>query len=176
MPSRSLPRRLTLASALLFSILAPALAATPNAALLQSYAGNYTGRGALLDGSTRETIRCRLTLQPSGAARLTYAGRCSTGGASFSMSGIISYDSGRRAYVAAMSSSTANFSATVTGRRSGGDLVFAARQAVTYQGRLQTVSSTMALTSGGIRIDFSAADPKTGRTTSGSVPFSRIAP
>ncbi|HTJ58853.1 MAG TPA: hypothetical protein VL418_15005 [Devosiaceae bacterium] len=155
----------------------PAVAAPPpsNAALLQSYVGSYVGQGTVFDGRTTRALRCRINFRPTGAVRVGYAGRCSAGGGSFSLAGVIAYDQSRRAFVAAMSSSAARATVTLVGRRSGGRLVFRSRQAISFQGRIQDVSSTMALTGGAIRIDFRATDPRTGRTTAGSIPLSRVA-
>lgn len=168
LPSRALP----LAFAILcLPLAAPALAAS-DAAMLQSYAGNYTGSGVLSGGTTPQTVNCRLNIQVVGPGKLDYTGRCTTGGAGFSMTGIISVAGGK--FSAAMSSPTMGVAATVAGQKQGDGVVFATKQQnVTMQGTTRAVSSTMALTGGTIRIDFSAADAKTGKTTSGSIPFTK---
>jgi len=159
-----------LASALLLLAAGPAIAAS-EAAMLQSYVGNYTGGGVLAGGTTPQTVKCRLNIQSTGPAVLDYTGRCTSGGAGFSMTGIISFAGGK--FTAAMSSSTLGITATVAGQKRGDGVVFASKQNVTMQGTARAVTSTMALAGGTIRIDFSATDAKTGKTTSGSIPFTR---
>jgi hypothetical protein len=164
------PLLVILACAPLLSLTGPAAAAS-EAAMLQSYVGNYTGSGVLAGGTTPQTVKCRLNIQSTAPAVLDYTGRCTAGGAGFSMTGIISFAGGK--FTAAMSSSTLGVTATVAGQKRGDGVVFSSKQNVTMQGSTRAVTSTMALTGGAIRIDFSAADSKTGKTTSGSIPFAK---
>jgi hypothetical protein len=175
MTLRSSRPALPLAAALLFALAAsPAAAASSDAALLQSYAGNYTGRGELA-ANPPQTVRCRLSLQSVGSAKLNYTGRCSTGGAGISMSGVISVSNGR--FTAAMSgtggSGIGDISGTVAGKRRGNGVVFSSRQRDTSHGHDRDLASTLALTGGTIRIDFNIRDNKTGKTYAGSIPFTK---
>ena len=146
----------------------PAAAAPAPAAMLQSYAGTYTGSGALSGGTTPQTVRCRLNLQSTAPAKLNYTGRCSVSGTSFSMTGIITYEGGK--YTAAMSSN-AGTSATVVGKKRGGGVVFSSSQDITIEGRPKAVTSTLALSGGTIRVDYKVVDDKTGKTSAGTIPF-----
>lgn len=147
-----------------------AIAASSDAALLQAYAGSYTGTGSMT-GQNAGTVRCRLLFQPASAASVNYTGRCSTGGADISMTGVITAANGR--IRAAMSGSN-GISSTVNGVRRDGGIVFASRQRVNVRGNDRTVTSTMTLANGTIRVDFSALDNKTGKQTTGSIPFTKL--
>jgi hypothetical protein len=154
------------------TLLAPvaAFAASSDAAMLAAYAGNYSGTGTMA-GQNAGTVRCRLVFQPASASSLDYTGRCSAGGADFSMTGVITAANGR---VRAAMSGSDGISSTVNGVRRNGGLVFASKQRVNVEGHDRTVTSTMTLAGGTIRVDFSALDNKTGKLTSGSIPFNKM--
>lgn len=166
-------RTLAVVMLLLVSPLGPssaAFAASSDAAMLQSYVGSYTGSGTI-SSSPPQTVRCRLSLQSAGTAKVGYTGRCSTGGTSFSMTGAFSAAKGR--IEAAMSSSN-GMSATVTGIKRGGGVVFNSTQQDVADGHDRTITSSFALTGGTVRVEFSVLDNKTGKTTTGAIPFSKV--
>ena len=169
---RSFPATAT-ALFLLLSPLVPssaAFAAASDAAMLQSYVGSFTGSGSI-SSSPPQTVRCRLALQSAGASKVNYTGRCSAGGTSFSMTGVFSAIKGH--IEAAMSSST-GMTATVVGVKRGGGVVFSSKQQDVADGHDRTISSTFALTGGTISVDFSVLDNKTGKTSAGTIPFSKV--
>jgi hypothetical protein len=170
-----LARFLPAAAAVVFllSPLAPsnaAFAASSDAAMLQSYVGSYIGSGTI-SSSPPQTVRCRLALQSAGTSKVDYTGRCSTGGTSFSMTGAFNAAKGR--IEAAMSSSN-GMSVTVTGIKRGGGVVFGSTQRDVAQGHDRTITSSFALTGGTVSVDFSVLDNKTGPTTTGTIPFSKV--
>ena len=174
MPSMHSRRTLLAALAvapLLFAAV-PTEAAT-DTAMLQSYAGNYTG-AATIKSDPPQSVHCRLTITPA-ATGVTYTGRCSTGMGSFPLAGIIAAKGGR--IVASMSGGmgAGSASAAVTGVKRGGGVVFSSQQTTSMNGHTGTVSSTMAFTGGTIRIDFSAIDSQTHKTYAGSIPFAKVA-
>jgi hypothetical protein len=160
----------------LVALLAPlafpagAVAASSDAAILQAYVGSYSGTGTMT-GQNAGTVRCRLLFRPASATSVNYTGRCSSGGADISMNGVITAANGR---VRAAMSGSDGLSSTVTGVRRDGGIVFASRQRVNIRGDDRTVTSTMTLANGAIRVDFSALDNKTGKQTTGSIPFTRL--
>jgi hypothetical protein len=178
MPAHSLPRiRLALVLAATLGLANAASAAPADVALLQSYAGNYTGMGTLsgatgstLGSSMPQAVRCRLSLQPAAGGKVNYTGRCSLSGASFSMSGIFAFTGGH--FVAAMSSSSGE-TASVIGQKRNGGVVFTSKQQDVTGGRSRTVSSSLTLARGTLQVDFTAVDDKTGAVTSGSIPFTK---
>ncbi len=171
-----LPRRALLAGLVLAPLLAAAapVQAASDTAMLQSYAGNYTG-ATTIKADPPQSVHCRLTVAPD-ATGISYTGRCSAGMGSFSMAGVISAKAGK--IVAAMSGgmgSGGNASITVTGVKKGGGVVFSSKQNTSMNGHTGTVSSTLALQGGIWRIDFSALDSQTGKTYAGSIPFAKVA-
>jgi hypothetical protein len=152
----------------------PAHAASSDAAMLQSYVGSYTGTGTLTGtSSTAQRVKCRLTMQSSAAGKLDYAGRCSAGGVSFSLTGVIAARGGK--FTAAMSGSGGGMSGsgTVTGARRGNGVAFNAKTRDTKAGHDRSISSSFALAGGGIHFDFSMRDNKTGKTSTGAIAFSK---
>ena len=147
-----------------------ALAASSDAALLNAYVGGYTGTGTMT-GQNAGKVRCRLLFQPASATSVNYTGRCSTGGADISMTGVITAANGR---IRAAMSGSGGLSSTVNGVRRSGGIVFSSKQRVTVEGHDRTVSSTMTLANGSIQVEFSALDNKTGKETTGSIPFTKM--
>ena len=172
MLDRPLQTLAALALLLLSPIALPSatLAAGSDAAMLQSYLGSYTGSGSI-SSSPPQTVRCRLNLQSAGPSKVNYTGRCSAGGASFSMTGVFSAIKGH--IEAAMSSST-GMTATVVGVKRGGGVVFTSKQQDVSEGHDRTITSSFALTGGTLSVDFSVLDNKTGKTSAGTIPFSKV--
>ena len=146
------------------------LAAGSDAAMLQSYVGSYTGTGSI-SSSPPQTVRCRFSLQSAGASKVNYTGRCSAAGTSFSMTGVFTAAKGR--IEAAMSSST-GMTATVVGLKRGGGVVFSSKQQDKSDGHDRTITSSLALMGGTVNVDFSVLDNKTGKTATGTIPFSKV--
>lgn len=163
------------AAALLLPLAAPASAAMSDSAMLQSYAGSYAGEGTIT-ASPPQQVRCNLLMQPAGAARLDYSGRCSAGGVSFSMSGVITAAKGRfRAVMSGNGGGAAGaVSDTVNGTRRGDGVVFKSTRRDTGSGHDRTIASSLALSGGTLRIDFNVLDNQTGKTIVGVIPFSRV--
>jgi len=158
----------------LAGVAAPASAAASDAAMLRSYVGSYSGSGTVSGTSSMaQRVRCRLTMQSPAAGRLSYAGRCSAGGVSFSMTGVIEAKGGR--LTAAMSGSGGGISGsgTVTGARRGNGVAFSSKTRETKDGHDRSINSSFALAGGGINLEFSMLDNKTGKTTTGSIAFSK---
>lgn len=150
----------------------PALAASTDAAMLAGYAGNYTGAGTINAGRP-QAVRCRLMMTPGRGGALDYTGRCSAGGAGFSIMGAIVATAGR--FTATMSGAGGGFagSGTVPGTRRGNDIVFAAKTRDVAAGHDRAITSSFSLANGRVAIQFSVLDNRTGKTTTGAVSFAR---
>ena len=171
MTLRSLQTSLPLLGVLLLSSLGgalPALAAPADAALLKSYVGDYTGKG-VLTGTSAQPVTCRLSLRPGDGDKVNYTGRCQVAGASFSLSGVMSYVAAKGRFEAAMTSSGG--SGVAIGQKRDGGVVFSSKQQMTAEGHSGTVTSTLALAGGTLRVDFSMLEDKTGKTTAGTILF-----
>jgi hypothetical protein len=102
---------------------APAAAASSDAAMLQSYAGNYTGTGTISGGSSPQPVTCRISMQSAAPGKLNYIGRCSAG-VSFSLSGVITAANGRIQSTMSGSGGGMSGAGTVTGARNGNGVSF----------------------------------------------------
>ncbi|MDR3470576.1 MAG: hypothetical protein P4M09_02620 [Devosia sp.] len=166
---RLLPAVLTAAALALVPL--PASAGPADVAMLQSYVGSYAGSSVITGGSKPQSVKCRLELANGNSGKITYNGRCSLESTTFSMTGVFAFVGNH--YEAAMTS-TSGISANVIGQKRGNGVVFSSKQRDTSEGGDRTISSTLALASGMIRVDFSVHDNKTGDTMTGSIPFSKV--
>ncbi|RYE54788.1 MAG: hypothetical protein EOP20_11340 [Hyphomicrobiales bacterium] len=169
------PLSRTLALAGLFSVAlfsAPAMAAKADVELLQSYIGQWKGRGQLV-GAESETVVCRLTLSPGNQDKVNYAGRCSMAGTALSVNGTLAYNDGARRYEAAMTSN-ATFNGLAVGKKSGNGVVFNLKErAADEEGRDMTITAQIALNSGKISVQFNVVFNATGDMLKASVPFTK---
>ena len=169
------PLSRTLALAGLFSVAlfsAPAMAAKADVALLQSYIGDWKGRGQLV-GAESETVVCRLTLSQGNADKVNYSGRCSMAGNALSVAGTLAYNDSKRQYEAAMTSN-ATFQGLAVGKKSGNGVVFNLRETgEDDNGKPVTITAQIALNSGKINVNFNIVFNETGEQLKASVPFSK---
>jgi hypothetical protein len=168
-----LPRVVALAglfTAALFT--GPVLAAKADVELLQSYIGNWRGKGQLI-GAEAETVVCRLNLTQGNQDKVNYAGRCSFAGSQLSVNGTLAYNESSNRFEAAMTSN-ATFQGIAVGRKSGNSLVFNLREKEQdEEGNEMTISSQIALSKNQIKVEFNVVFNSTGETLKASVPFSK---
>jgi len=169
------PLSRTVALAGLFSVAlfsAPAMAAKADVALLQSYIGQWKGRGQLV-GAESETVVCRLTLSPGNQDKVNYAGRCSLAGTALSVNGTLAYNDAKSRYEAAMTSN-ATFSGLAIGKKSGNGVVFNLKETGEDEaGKPMTMTAQIALNGGAINVQFNVVFNETGDQLRASVPFSK---
>lgn len=168
-----LSRHIALAGLLCAALVpAPALAAKADVELLQSYVGNWKGRGQLI-GAEKETVVCRLALTPGNADKVNYSGRCSLAGTALSVNGTLAYNDSANRFEAAMSSN-ATFNGLAIGKKSGGGLVFNLKERETdTEGNDMTISAQIALNKGKINVEFNVVFNATGDSLRASVPFTK---
>lgn len=170
----SLTRAVALAGLLLTSGVAsaPAFAGPAEVALLQSYIGDWRGRGTLT-GANKETVVCRLSLNQGNQDKVNYNGRCTLAGNNLSVAGTLAYIDGSRRYEAAMSSN-ATFTGTAIGQKRGNGVIFNLReQEEDEEGKEYNISSQIVLDNGAINVAFDVVYVETGESFRASVPFSR---
>jgi hypothetical protein len=92
-----LSRAAALAGLLAAAGAAPALAAPADVALLQSYIGDWRGRGVLI-GANTETVVCRMSLTQGNQDKVNYSGRCSLAGTQLSVAGTMAYVEANRRF------------------------------------------------------------------------------
>ena len=152
---------------------APAHAAKADVELLQSYIGEWTGKGVLV-GAQSETVKCRLSLTAGNNDKINYTGRCVIAGSPFSLNGTIAYVDAARRYEAAMTSSVGFSPQPAVGKRQGGGIVFSMKEhGQDEEGNDMTITAAIALRSGKIDVDMNVVFNATGRTLKASVPFSK---
>ena len=169
------PLSRTLALAGLFSVAlfsAPAMAAKADVELLQSYIGQWKGRGQLV-GAESETVVCRLTLTQGNQDKVNYSGRCSLAGTNLSVTGTLAYNDSANRYEAAMTSN-ATFNGLAVGKKSGNGVVFNLKErGEDEEGNDMTISAQIALNSGKIAVQFNVVFNSTGDQLRASVPFTK---
>ena len=169
-----LSRTLALAGLLLvapFSA-APAMAAKADVELLQSYVGDWRGKGEMV-GAETETVVCRLSLSKGNQDKVNYSGRCSMAGTVLSVNGTMAYNDAANRFEAAMSSN-ATFSGLAVGKRQGSALVFNLKERNKDEaGNDLTLSAAITLRKETISVDFKVVFNATGETLTASVPFSK---
>lgn len=169
-----LSRTLALAGLLLVAPLtaSPALAAKADVELLQSYVGDWRGKGEMV-GAETETVVCRLSLSKGNQDKVNYSGRCSLAGTVLSVNGTLAYNDAANRFEAAMSSN-ATFSGLAVGKRQGSALVFNLKERNKDEaGNDLTLSAAITLRQEKINVDFKVMFNATGETLTASVPFSK---
>ncbi len=169
-----LSRILALAGLLLVAPLSvtPVMAATADVELLQSYIGDWRGKGEMV-GAETETVVCRLSLSKGNQDKVNYSGRCSLAGTVLSVNGTLAYNDAANRFEAAMSSN-ATFSGLAVGKRQGSALVFNLKERNKDEaGNDLTVSAAITLRKEKINVDFKVVFNATGESMTASVPFSK---
>lgn len=150
----------------------PALAAPADIALLQSYIGEWRGRGVLI-GANTETVVCRLSLSQGNEDKVNYSGRCSLAGTQLSVAGTMAYVEASRRYEAAMTSN-ATFTGLAVGQKRGSGLIFNLReQDEDEEGKDLTITAQINLQEEAIGVVFEVVYVDSGDSLRAEVPFSR---
>lgn len=168
----SLSRTAALAGLLAVSGAVPALAAPADVALLQSYIGEWRGRGILI-GANTETVVCRMSLTQGNQQKVNYNGRCTLAGTQLSVAGTMAYIESSRRFEAAMSSN-ATFTGIAVGQKRGNGLVFNLRERdKDEEGKDLNISAQITLNGDAIDVVFEVVYVESGDSLRAEVPFSR---
>jgi len=169
-----LTRAIALAGLLLSASAAavPALAAPADIALLQSYIGEWRGRGVLI-GATQESVVCRLSLSQGNQDKINYNGRCTLAGTTLSVAGTMAYVDANKRFEAVMSSN-ATFNGIAVGQKRGQSLIFNLREREKdEEGKDLNISSQITLSKEAIQVVFEVVYVESGDSLRAEVPFSR---
>lgn len=167
-----LSRGVALAGLLAVAGTAPALAAPADVALLQSYIGDWRGRGVLI-GANTETIVCRMSLTQGNQDKVNYSGRCTLAGTQLSVAGTMAYVEAANRFEAAMSSN-ATFTGLAVGQKRGGGLVFNLRERdKDEEGKDLNITAQITLQEEAIQVTFEVVYVDSGDSLRAEVPFSR---
>ena len=124
MPHLALAGALAFAGAPVLSGLSatPAFAAKADLDLIQSYVGNWRGRGPMTNGDQKkETVVCRLEITRSTQEKIGFSGRCALAGGNLSMNGTMAYIVAANRYEAIITSNT-EFTGTAIGMKALGEV------------------------------------------------------
>jgi len=150
---------------------APANAAPEDLALIQSYIGDWRGRGTLTaEGQENETVVCRLGVTRSSEEKINFRGRCTIAGANLSMNGTMAYISANNRFEAIITSNTA-FSGEAIGTRRGENVTFNL-QANDDDGVMSRVKVGFGLVNGDIEVSFEVTRDD-GSKLIAEIPFDR---
>lgn len=154
------------------AVTAPAVAGPADVALLQSYIGNWRGRGVLV-GANSETVVCRLALTSGNQDKVNYNGRCTLAGTQLSVAGTMAYIESSKRFEAAMSSN-ATFTGIAVGQKRGGGLVFNLRERdQDDEGKDLTISAQIILNNDAISVVFEVVYVESGDSLRAEVPFTK---
>lgn len=169
---RPLWRAATLAGLFVMGAAAPALSAPADVALLQSYIGEWRGRGVLI-GANTETVVCRMTVSQGNQDKINYNGRCSLAGTQLSVAGTMAYIDANKRFEAAMTSN-ATFTGVAIGQKRGKNLVFNLQERDKDEaGKDLNISARITLEGEAIHVSFDVVYVENGDSLRAEVPFSR---
>jgi len=170
---RALPRSV-LAGVLVLaglSIAPPAFAEKADLELIQSYVGNWRGRGTMAnEGQESETVVCRLEITRSSDEKIGFSGRCALAGGNLSMAGTMAYIVAANRYEAIITSNT-SFTGTAIGKRRGSNVTFNL-QGRDKNGEISRVRAGFGLNDGKIMVEFEVTNAD-GSKILANVPFDR---
>lgn len=150
----------------------PAQAAPADVALIQSYIGEWRGRGVLI-GANTETVVCRLSLSQGNEDKVNYSGRCSLAGTQLSVAGTMAYIEASRRYEAAMTSN-ATFTGLAIGQKRGSGLIFNLRERdEDEEGKDLNITAQINLQEESIEVVFEIVYVESGDSLRAEVPFTR---
>ena len=150
----------------------PSIAAPADVALLQSYIGEWRGRGVLV-GANTETVVCRMSLTQGNQEKVNYNGRCTLAGTQLSVAGTMAYIEASRRFEAAMSSN-ATFTGIAVGQKRGNGLIFNLRERdKDEEGKDLNISAQNRLDGDAIDVVFEVVYVESGDSLRAEVPFSR---
>lgn len=153
---------------------APAFAAKADLELLQSYVGNWRGKGQVKLASTgdNETVLCKMKFTESSGSKIGMDGRCSLAGSTLAMRGTVGYIEDRRRFEAVMSSNT-SFQGVAVGKRSGKNLSFALNNVKSESNDAFDIGVSLKLVGGKINVQFDILHKASGGKSVANIPFSK---
>ncbi len=105
----------------------PAIASQSDINLLQSYVGDWEGRGVMTTSGEQESVKCKLAVTSSSPTRVQFNGQCAIAGGAVSLKGTLGYIEEHNRFEATGSSNVIKKIVAV-GRRSGSAIDFTMRQ------------------------------------------------
>lgn len=153
-------------------ITVPVFAAQADIELLNSYIGEWKGRGVTNAAGGDETMVCRMEITPSEKAKIIYNGRCSLAGANISIRGTMAFVQEANRFEAVMSSNTP-FQGMAIGKRRGKDISFNLKERNPDTGSEYSINADLALKADEIAVEFTLTEVATNRKIIATVPFKK---
>ncbi|MFT6659189.1 hypothetical protein [Maritalea sp.] len=163
-----------LAAVSLISSALPAFAAKADLDLLQSYVGDWRGKGQAKLASTgeNETVLCKMSFTESSQTKIGLDGKCSLAGSTLSMRGTVGYVADLRRFEAVMSSNT-SFQGVAVGTRSGKNLSFSLDNVKSETDDAFDIAVSLKLNGGEINVRFDIIHNASGGKSVAIIPFSK---
>lgn len=161
-----------LAGLMMVGMVGPVEAAQRDLEILQSYVGEWRGRGTMGEGDTEETVVCKLDITRSSSEKINFKGRCTLAGKALAINGTMAYLTENKRFEAVMSSNTF-FSGVAIGHRNGNSIKFNLSERDPDTGSTVKINIGMALSNSNINIDFRLSDSESGQSTVAKIPFSK---
>jgi hypothetical protein len=163
-----------LAAVSLIGFASPSYAAKADTDLLQSYVGNWRGKGEANLASTgeNETVLCKMTFKESSPTKIGLDGRCSLAGTTLSMRGTVGYIEDKSRFEAVMSSNT-SFQGVAVGKRSGKNLSFALKNVKSETNAVFDIAVSLKLNGNKIDVRFDILHKESGGKSVANIPFSK---
>ena len=153
---------------------APALSSQKDLDLLNSYVGDWSGRGIMGTGDSQETVKCSLAVTSSTQVSVNFNGRCALAGGTVSLKGTMKYAEERNRFEAVLNSNVKFLEGQIAvGRRTSAGLVFTMRPTNPDTNSDLDVAVDMALKNGVITVDAKVTDTASGAQTSAKVPLEK---
>jgi hypothetical protein len=149
----------------------PGIAAPADVEFLQTFVGNWRGRG-VLTGASKETVVCKLGMTEGNQDKVNYSARCSLAGTTLSMNGTVAYIESSKRFEAAMTSNV-SFSSKAVGRKQGNAIVFTLNDTgKDEEGNNLKFTSQMVLSGKTINVEFQVVFAN-GDKIAARVPFTK---
>jgi len=153
---------------------APALAAQKDIEMLQTYVGDWSGRGSMGTGDSEETVKCRLNVTSARPERVSFNGLCALAGGTVSLKGTMGFIAERNRFEAVLNSNVGFLQDKIAvGRRSGSGIVFTMRPTNPETNADLDVAVDLALKNGVITFKAKVTDTASGATTTANVPLEK---
>ncbi len=153
---------------------APTYAAKADIELLQSYIGDWRGRGNAKLASTGEdeTVLCKMNFTKSSGSKIGLNGRCSLAGTTLSMRGTVGYVEAAKRFEAVMSSNT-SFQGVAIGKRRGKNLTFKLNNVKSDSNDAFDIAVALELKGGTINVRFDILHKESGGKSFAIIPFKK---
>lgn len=153
---------------------APAFAAQRDLEILQTYVGDWSGRGTMGAGDNEETVVCSLKVTSARESTVTFDGKCAFAGARVSLKGAMGFVEERNRFEAVLNSDVGFLQDKIAiGKRSGSGIVFTMRPTDPETNAELDVAVDLALKNGIITFHAKVTDVASGATTTANVPLEK---